>query len=72
VRGSHHLAADPPEHLHALRRRSRRRGAGLFVGRLDYTAGAGQFDALSKEWAQADARLDIVQRLHDDTAKLGR
>jgi hypothetical protein len=27
---------------------------------------------LSKEWAQADAGLDIVQRLRDDRAKLGR
>jgi serine/threonine protein kinase/Tfp pilus assembly protein PilF len=46
---------------------------GELLARTGDAAGAkAQFDVLSKEWAQADAGLDIVQRLHDDSAKLGR
>jgi serine/threonine protein kinase/Tfp pilus assembly protein PilF len=46
---------------------------GELLARTGDVAGAKvQFDALSQEWAEADAGLDIVQRLHDDTAKLGR
>jgi hypothetical protein len=46
---------------------------GELLARTGDAAGAkAQFDVLSKEWAQADAGLDIVQRLHDDAAKLGR
>jgi serine/threonine protein kinase/Tfp pilus assembly protein PilF len=46
---------------------------GELLARTGDAAGAkAQFDALSKEWAQADAGLDIVQQVHDDTAKLGR
>jgi serine/threonine protein kinase/tetratricopeptide (TPR) repeat protein len=45
---------------------------GELLARTGDAAGAkAQFDALSKEWAQADAGLDIVQRLHDDATKLG-
>jgi len=46
---------------------------GELLARTGDGAGAKvQFDVLTKEWAQADAGLDIVQRLHDNTAKLGR
>jgi hypothetical protein len=46
---------------------------GELLARTGDAAGAkAQFDALSTEWAQADAGLEIVQRLHDDATKLGR
>jgi hypothetical protein len=46
---------------------------GELLARTGDAAGAkAQFDVLTTEWAHADAGLDIVQRLHDDAAKLGR